>query len=193
MIRRPPRSNRTDTLFPYTTLFRSTNDPRSKSDMARKDTAEADSNVRNASMLAEALPYMQRYAGATLVVKYGGHAMGDETLGRDFARDIVLLKQVGLHPIVVHGGGPQIGRMLERLRIKSEFVDGLRVTDTETVEIVEMVLAGSINKQLVASINRAGGKAVGLSGKDANLIQARKLTRTRRDPDSNIRSEEHTS
>src|SRR3546814_776275 len=112
--------------------------------------------------------------------------MGDEALGLDFARDIVLLKQVGLHPIVVHGGGPQIGRMLERLRIKSEFVDGLRVTDTETVEIVEMVLAGSINKQLVASINRAGGKAVGLSGKDANLIQARKLTRTRRDPDSNI-------
>jgi len=137
-------------------------------------------------MLAEALPFMQRYAGATLVVKYGGHAMGDESLGRDFARDIVLLKQVGLNPIVVHGGGPQIGRMLDRLKIQSEFVDGLRVTDTATVEIVEMVLAGSINKQIVAMINQAGGKAVGISGKDANLIQARKLTRTKRDPDSNI-------
>jgi len=143
-------------------------------------------NIRNARMLAEALPFMQRYAGATLVVKYGGHAMGDESLGRDFARDIVLLKQVGLNPIVVHGGGPQIGRMLDRLKIQSEFVDGLRVTDTATVEIVEMVLAGSINKQIVAMINQAGGKAVGISGKDANLIQARKLTRTKRDPDSNI-------
>ena len=147
---------------------------------------DPEENIRNARMLAEALPFMQRYAGATLVVKYGGHAMGDESLGQDFARDIVLLKQVGLNPIVVHGGGPQIGRMLERLKIKSEFVDGLRVTDAATVEIVEMVLAGSINKQIVASINQAGGKAVGLCGKDANLIQARRLTRTKRDPDSNI-------
>ena len=147
---------------------------------------DPEENIRNARMLAEALPFMQRYAGATLVVKYGGHAMGNADLGQAFARDIALLKQSGVNPIVVHGGGPQIGAMLERLKIQSEFVDGLRVTDEATVEIVEMVLAGSINKQIVASINQAGGKAVGLSGKDANLIQARKLTRTRRDPDSNI-------
>jgi len=139
-----------------------------------------------AHLLSEALPYMRRYAGATFVVKYGGHAMGDDTLGDHFARDIVLLKQVGINPIVVHGGGPQIGRMLERLKIKSEFVDGLRVTDAETVEIVEMVLAGSINKQIVASINRAGGKAIGICGKDGGLVQATKLLRTKRDPDSHI-------
>src|SRR5690554_5446380 len=139
-----------------------------------------------ARLLSEALPYMRRYAGATFVVKYGGHAMGDDTLGDHFARDVVLLKQVGINPIVVHGGGPQIGRMLERLKIKSEFVDELRVTDAETVEIVEMVLAGSINKQIVASINRAGGKAIGICGKDGGLVQATKLMRTKRDPDSNI-------
>jgi acetylglutamate kinase len=112
--------------------------------------------------------------------------MGDAELAEIFARDIVLLKQVGIHPVVVHGGGPQIGRMLERLKIKSEFVDGLRVTDAETVEIVEMVLSGTINKEIVAAISAAGGTAVGLSGKDGHLIQARKLTRSRRDPDSNI-------
>lgn len=137
-------------------------------------------------LLSEALPYMRRYSGATFVVKYGGHAMGDPTLANLFARDIVLLKQVGIHPIVVHGGGPQIARLLERLNIKSDFVDGLRVTDQETVEVVEMVLAGSINKEIVTAINRAGGRAIGLCGKDANLIQAKRLLRTKRDPDSNI-------
>jgi acetylglutamate kinase len=142
--------------------------------------------LRTARTLTEALPYMRRYAGKTFVIKYGGHAMGDAELAEIFARDIVLLKQVGIHPVVVHGGGPQIGRMLERLKIKSEFVDGLRVTDAETVEIVEMVLSGTINKEIVAAISAAGGTAVGLSGKDGHLIQARKLTRSRRDPDSNI-------
>ncbi|MDF2765862.1 MAG: argB [Rhodospirillales bacterium] len=142
--------------------------------------------LRTARTLTEALPYMRRYAGKTFVIKYGGHAMGDAELADIFARDIVLLKQVGIHPVVVHGGGPQIGRMLDRLKIKSEFIDGLRVTDAETVEIVEMVLSGTINKEIVAAISEAGGTAVGLSGKDGHLIQARKLTRARRDPDSNI-------
>ncbi|HEX6101935.1 MAG TPA: acetylglutamate kinase [Alphaproteobacteria bacterium] len=142
--------------------------------------------LRTARTLTEALPYMRRYAGKTFVIKYGGHAMGDAELADIFARDIVLLKQVGIHPVVVHGGGPQIGRMLDRLKIKSEFIDGLRVTDAETVEIVEMVLSGTINKEIVAAISAAGGTAVGLSGKDGHLIQARKLTRARRDPDSNI-------
>src|SRR5579863_4384600 len=139
-----------------------------------------------AATLAAALPYLKRYAGKTFVVKYGGHAMGEEHLGRMFAEDIVLLKQVGLNPIVVHGGGPQIGAMLERLKIKSAFVDGLRVTDRDTVEIVEMVLSGSINKEIAAAINRAGGRAIGLSGKDASLIRARQLKRKKKDPDSNI-------
>ncbi len=139
-----------------------------------------------AAVLAEALPYMRRYAGKTILVKYGGHAMGDEAIADSFARDIVLLKQVGIDPIVVHGGGPQIGQMLQRLKIKSDFIDGLRVTDQATVEIVEMVLSGSINKQIVSAINRVGGTAIGLSGKDGDLIRARKLARTRRDPDSNI-------
>jgi acetylglutamate kinase len=129
---------------------------------------------------------MREYAGETFVIKYGGHAMGDATLADRFARDIVLLRQVGINPVVVHGGGPQIGSMLERLRIQSEFVDGLRVTDQATVEIVEMVLSGSINKQIVSAINAAGGMAVGLSGKDGNLIQAQKLRRTKRETDSNI-------
>jgi acetylglutamate kinase len=137
-------------------------------------------------LLSEALPYMRRYAGATFVVKYGGHAMGNPELADLFARDIVLLKQVGINPIVVHGGGPQIARMLDRLNIKSDFVDGLRVTDAATVEVVEMVLAGSINKEIVTAINRAGGRAIGLCGKDANLIRAKRLQRTKRDPDSNI-------
>jgi acetylglutamate kinase len=139
-----------------------------------------------AATLAAALPYMRRYAGKTIVVKYGGHAMGDEHLADLFAQDVVLLKQIGMHPIVVHGGGPQIGQMLERLKIKSSFIDGLRVTDRETVEIVEMVLSGSINKQLVQAINGAGGLAIGLSGKDANLIHARKLERTTHESDSHI-------
>ena len=145
-----------------------------------------DEAMASARTLSEALPYMRRHAGKTLVVKYGGHAMGDAQVAHDFARDVVLLKQVGVNPIVVHGGGPQIGKMLERLKIKSQFVDGLRVTDAETVGIVEMVLSGSINKEIAAAINAAGGQAIGLSGKDGNLIVARKLTRTKRDPDSNI-------
>lgn len=139
-----------------------------------------------AATLAAALPFMRRYAGKTIVVKYGGHAMGDEHLADLFAQDVVLLKQIGMNPVVVHGGGPQIGQMLDRLKIKSSFIDGLRVTDRETVEIVEMVLSGSINKQLVSAINGAGGYAIGLSGKDANLIRARKLTRERRESDSHI-------
>jgi acetylglutamate kinase len=136
-------------------------------------------------VLIEALPYLQRYAGATFVVKYGGHAMGDPELARDFAEDIVLLKQVGIRPVVVHGGGPQIGAMLKRLGHESRFVDGLRVTDAATAEIAEMVL-GAINKELVRWINEAGGKAVGLSGKDAGLITAEKVQRTIRDPGSAI-------
>ncbi|MDP2619610.1 MAG: acetylglutamate kinase [Hyphomicrobiales bacterium] len=139
-----------------------------------------------AAILAEALPFMQRYSERTIVVKYGGHAMGDETVARDFARDIVLLKQSGVNPVVIHGGGPQIGAMLERLGIKSEFAAGLRVTDRKTVEVVEMVLAGGINKQLVSAMNSVGGRAIGLSGKDGNMVLARKVTRTVKDPDSNI-------
>jgi acetylglutamate kinase len=129
---------------------------------------------------------MRRHAGSTFVVKYGGHAMGEEDRAREFAQDIVLLHQVGIEPVVVHGGGPQIGEMLKRLKITSSFVDGLRVTDQATVEVVEMVLSGSINKQIVAAIAAAGGTAVGLSGKDGGLIEAIKLTRTKKDPDSNI-------
>jgi acetylglutamate kinase len=153
--------------------------------MAEKPSAAIEP-ASKAATLAAALPYMRRYAGKTIVVKYGGHAMGDDALGEFFAQDVVLLKQVGINPIVVHGGGPQIGQMLERLKIKSSFIDGLRVTDQATVEIVEMVLSGSINKQIVSAINVAGGYAIGLSGKDAGLIKARKLERTRKDPDSNI-------
>lgn len=142
--------------------------------------------LAQAGILTEALPFMRRYNDKTLVVKYGGHAMGDAHLARLFARDIVLLKQVGVDPIVVHGGGPQIGQMLNRMSKESVFVDGLRVTDQETVDIVEMVLAGSINKQIVASLQSEGGQAIGLSGKDGGLIKARKLQRTTKDPESNI-------
>lgn len=138
-----------------------------------------------AEILSEALPFMQRYDEKTVVVKYGGHAMGDPELARDFAQDIALLKQSGVNPIVVHGGGPQIGDMLKRLEIKSEFVHGLRVTDKPTIEIVEMVLAGKINKEIVTAINREGGKAVGISGKDANLVLARKIDKLP-DPQSNL-------
>lgn len=142
--------------------------------------------LAQAEVLSEALPFMKRYSGETVVIKYGGHAMGDAEMAKLFARDIVLLRQVGGNPIVVHGGGPQIGAMLDRLKIKSTFIDGLRVTDEETVNVVEMVLSGAINKNIVAGINAAGGMAVGLSGKDGNLIQADKLRRTKRDPESNI-------
>ena len=154
--------------------------------MKTKEVKTPDAWLRTAATLSEALPYMRQFSGETFVVKYGGHAMGDATLARKFAEDIVLLKQVGINPIVVHGGGPQIGKMLERLQIKTDFVDGLRVTDSTTVEIVEMVLSGSINKHIVSEINAAGGMAVGISGKDGNLIEARKLRRSVRDPDSNI-------
>ena len=152
------------------------------------DTTQQDHSalLATALTLSEALPYMRRFAGKTFVIKYGGHAMGDEDLAIQFARDVVLLKQVGIIPVVVHGGGPQIGALLERLKIQSSFIDGLRVTDEATVDIVEMVLSGSINKQIVTAISSAGGTAIGMSGKDGRLIEARKLTRTIRDPDSNI-------
>jgi acetylglutamate kinase len=142
--------------------------------------------LAKAETLTEALPYLQRYAGKTFVVKYGGHAMGDAALARDFAADIVLLKAVGINPVVVHGGGPQIGAMLKRVGVESSFVDGLRVTTKETAEIAEMVLSGAINKELVGWINAAGGKAVGISGKDGGFVHAVKVTRTQKDPDSNI-------
>jgi acetylglutamate kinase len=139
-----------------------------------------------AEILVQALPHMQRYDEEVVVIKYGGHAMGDQAAAEDFAEDVVLLEQSGLKPIVVHGGGPQIGRMLDKLGIKTEFKAGLRVTDKATVEIVEMVLAGSINKQIVGWISAEGGKAIGLCGKDGNMVRARKISRTVIDPDSNI-------
>ncbi len=132
--------------------------------------------LRTARTISEALPYMRRYSGRSFVIKYGGHAMTESALANIFASDIVLLKQVGINPVVVHGGGPQIGNMLEKLNIKSQFIDGLRVTDQASIEIVEMVLSGTINKHIVAAINAAGGSAVGLSGRDAHLIRAKKLT-----------------
>lgn len=142
--------------------------------------------LAKAETLTEALPYLQRYAGKTFVVKYGGHAMGDPELARDFAEDVVLLKAVGINPIVVHGGGPQIGAMLKRLGVESSFVGGLRVTDAATAEVAEMVLAGKINKEIVAWIAEAGGRAVGISGKDAGLVVAEKIQRTEPDPNSGI-------
>ncbi|TPG20573.1 acetylglutamate kinase [Sphingomonas koreensis] len=142
--------------------------------------------LAKAETLTEALPYLQRYAGATFVVKYGGHAMGDPELARDFAEDVVLLKAVGINPVVVHGGGPQIGAMLKKLGVESSFVDGLRVTDAETAKVAEMVLSGAINKEIVGWIGQAGGRAVGISGKDGGFVRAAKVSRTTRDPDSNI-------
>jgi acetylglutamate kinase len=138
-----------------------------------------------AQILAEALPYLQRYDNQTVVIKFGGNAMGDEALADAFAQDIVYLKLSGINPIVVHGGGPQIAAMLKKLEIKSEFVNGLRVTDKPTVEVVEMVLAGAINKQIVSAINKQGGKAVGICGKDANLMIAKRITEMP-DPESNL-------
>ena len=142
--------------------------------------------LAKAETLTDALPYLQRYAGKTFVVKYGGHAMGDPELQRDFAEDVVLLKAVGINPVVVHGGGPQIGAMLKRLGVESQFVGGLRVTDKQTAEIAEMVLAGSINKEIVSWIAAAGGRAVGISGKDAGLVQAEKIGREDPDPQQGI-------
>jgi acetylglutamate kinase len=150
------------------------------SDMNSKDWLE------KAHVLTQALPFMQRYDRKVVVIKFGGHAMGDAALSQSFARDIVLLKQSGIHPIIVHGGGPQIATMLERLNIKSRFADGLRVTDAPTIEVVEMVLAGVINKDIVTAINQAGGTALGLCGKDGDLLVATKTKRKMRDPDSNI-------
>jgi len=146
----------------------------------------SDSESRNvASVLTEALPYIQRFHGSTLVVKYGGNAMVDETLKNNFARDIVLLKLVGLNPIVVHGGGPQIGDLLDRLKIPTRFVDGMRVTDAETMDVVEMVLGGLVNQDIVSIINRNGGRAVGITGKDGDLIRARKMTLSKGAPELN--------
>ncbi|MDO9381623.1 MAG: acetylglutamate kinase [Hyphomicrobiaceae bacterium] len=148
------------------------------------DTSEVSAHVQ-ARILAEALPNMLRYDEETVVIKFGGHAMGDEDLAKAFAQDVVYLKQSGVNPIVVHGGGPQIAAMLKKLEIKSEFVQGLRVTDKPTVEVVEMVLAGAINKEIVSAINSQGGKAVGICGKDANLMIARRVTELP-DPESNL-------
>ncbi|MAZ83544.1 MAG: acetylglutamate kinase [Hoeflea sp.] len=149
------------------------------------DTTESTAGIQ-ARLLAEALPYMQRYENKSIVVKYGGHAMGDAALGKAFAQDIALLKQSGVNPIVVHGGGPQIAAMLTKMGIESRFEGGLRVTDEKTVEIVEMVLAGSINKDIVRMINAEGEWAIGLCGKDGNMVYAEKATKTVTDPDSNI-------
>ncbi|PPR09331.1 MAG: Acetylglutamate kinase [Alphaproteobacteria bacterium MarineAlpha11_Bin1] len=151
----------------------------------KKNISNLKSLLRTVETLTEALPYLQKFGGKTFVIKYGGHAMGDKKLAEQFAGDIALLKQVGINPVIVHGGGPQIGDMLNQMKIESEFINGLRVTDKRTVEIVEMVLAGSINKEVVTAINDAGGTAVGISGKDGNLIQARKL-KYKRMTDSNV-------
>ncbi len=142
--------------------------------------------LETADTLTEALPNILRYDGQTVVIKFGGHAMGDRNLARQFARDVILLKQIGINPVIVHGGGPQIGAMLDRLKIQSEFVQGLRVTDRDTVDVVEMVLSGHINKEIVASITQAGGRAVGISGKDGGLLTARKIHHLARDPESGI-------
>lgn len=135
-----------------------------------------------AQVLTEALPYIQRFTGKTIVVKFGGNAMVDQDLHDSFARDVVLMKLVGMNPVVVHGGGPQIGSLLEKLNIHTEFIDGMRVTDAQTMDVVEMVLGGSVNKEIVSSINRSGGKAIGVTGKDGQLIRARKLKVTRNSP-----------
>jgi len=145
--------------------------------------------LAKAETLTEALPYLQRYAGQTFVIKYGGHAMGDPEAQRDFAEDVVLLKAIGINPVVVHGGGPQIGAMLKRLGVESRFVGGLRVTDAATAEVAEMVLAGKINKEIVGWVAALGGRAVGISGKDANLVIAEKVRRS--EPDRNSGIERH--
>jgi len=150
-----------------------------------KDIPHIDGDVQ-ARLLSEALPFMQAYSGKNVVIKYGGNAMGDAALGQAFARDVALLRQSGVEPIVVHGGGPQIGAMLDKVGIKSEFKGGLRVTDRATVEVVEMVLAGSLNKRIVADFNAEGARAIGLCGKDGNMVTVTKAKRTQRDPDSNI-------
>ena len=144
-----------------------------------------DAALNIARVLTEALPYIQRFTGRTIVVKFGGNAMVDPELHESFARDVVLMKLVGMNPVVVHGGGPQIGSLLEKLNIHTEFVDGMRVTDSQTMDVVEMVLGGSVNKEIVSSINRNGGKAIGVTGKDGQLIRARKLKVSRHSPELN--------
>jgi acetylglutamate kinase len=146
-------------------------------------TLEREAAAHTAKVLSEALPYIRRYVGKTLVIKYGGNAMESEELKTGFARDIVLMKAVGINPVVVHGGGPQIGDLLKRLSIESHFIDGMRVTDAATMDVVEMVLGGQVNKDIVNLINRHGGSAIGLTGKDAGLIRAKKLTVTRQTPE----------
>ena len=158
---------------------------KTKSSVKNK-TANPSDWLAKAHMLSEALPFMQLYDKKTVVIKYGGHAMGDDVLARQFAHDVVLLKQSGINPVIVHGGGPQIAAMLERLNIKSSFKNGLRVTDAQTIEVVEMVLAGAINKQIVTALNAAGGTAVGLSGKDGDLLVAKKTRSKAKDPTSNV-------
>ena len=153
---------------------------------AKNKTANPSDWLAKAHVLSEALPFMQLYDKKTVVIKYGGHAMGDNVLARQFAHDVVLLKQSGINPVIVHGGGPQIAAMLERLNIKSSFKNGLRVTDAQTIEVVEMVLAGAINKQIVTALNAAGGTAVGLSGKDGDLLVAKKTRSKAKDPTSNV-------
>jgi acetylglutamate kinase len=148
--------------------------------------SDLEAATEQAVTLAKALPFLRRYAGATIVVKYGGHAMGEDRLAEQFASDIALLKHVGINPVVVHGGGPQINAMLKRLAVQSSFVDGLRVTDAAMVEVVEMVLAGTVNKYVAGLITKAGALAVGICGKDGGLVRAKKLARTKKDPDSNI-------
>ena len=154
--------------------------------IAEASARERHDALLQARTLAQALPHMQRYAGRTVVVKYGGHAMGDEANADRFARDVTLLKQAGMNPVIVHGGGPQINAMLDQLKIESRFAAGLRVTDRATVEVVEMVLAGSVNKQLVAAVTRAGGHAVGLCGKDGAMVRARRVARAVKEPDSDV-------
>jgi acetylglutamate kinase len=139
-----------------------------------------------AQVLTEALPYIQRFAGKTIVVKYGGNAMESDDLKASFARDVVLMKAVGMNPVVVHGGGPQIGELLQKLNIESRFVDGMRVTDAATMDVVEMVLGGSVNKEIVSLLNQMGGRAIGITGKDGRLIEASKLTVTRKTPDMQV-------
>lgn len=158
---------------------------KTKSSVKNK-TANPSDWLAKAHVLSEALPFMQLYDKKTVVIKYGGHAMGDDVLARQFAHDVVLLKQSGINPVIVHGGGPQIAAMLERLNIKSSFKNGLRVTDAQTIEVVEMVLAGAINKQIVTALNAAGGTAVGLSGKDGDLLVAKKTRSKAKDPTSNV-------
>ena len=162
-------------------------DPKARPEWQQEGSVSQDKQMlAKAETLIEALPYFQRYAGCTFVVKYGGHAMGDPEAAQDFAQDIVLLKAVGINPVVVHGGGPQIGAMLKKLGVESTFVDGLRVTDKATAEIAEMVLSGAINKEIVGWLAASGGKAIGISGKDGGLVTAAKVSRTAKDPDSNI-------